>query len=189
MTATSARRMTRAAFACASIAIGALLLDASGAQATEPGNGDVACLASVLREAPNAISVKPAKDWTYYIAPSQIVRKGVDYTFRQPDGSAQTVGVYLSTEFDLRRPANPPPNSVVMAGSLTLVPSDNHRYALVLRPPYPGRWYPPAREIVDAPNAQRYVRQDSNEHPLYGLWDKLEAKCRIDNQELNGPTP
>ena len=161
----------------------------SGAWATEPGNEDVACLTSVLREAPNAISVKPAQDWAFYVAPYQGVRKGVAYTFRQPDGSAHTVGVYLSTEFDLRRPANTPPDSVVMASSFIPVPSDNHRYALVLRPPYPGRWYPPAREIVEAPSTERYVRQDSREHPLYGIWDKLEAKCRIDNQELNGPTP
>jgi hypothetical protein len=171
----------------AGIAIGTFLLGLSGAKATDPSSEDVACLASVLRTALNAVSVKPAPDWTYYIAPGNIVRKGVDYTFRKPDGSAQTVGVYLTTEFDLRLPADMPPNSVPMANSLISFPADNHRYALVLRPPYPASWYPPAREVAVPPNGMRYVRQDSTEHPLYGLWDELETKCRIDNQELNSP--
>lgn len=164
--------------------IGTISLGSLNANATEPNSENVACLSSVLRTAPNTISIKPAPDWLVNIPPDNFLRKGVSYTFRKPDGSMQTVGVYLTTEFGSRAPDHLPPNTV---GPPILSAANNHRYALVLRQPYPANWYPVAREVFVPPNGKKYIQQNSTEHPLYGLWAELKAKCQIDNQELNSP--
>lgn len=174
-------------------AVGALM-----AHATEPDAKAVACLESVLRSAPNAISVAPAKDIEqhfYYsrrivrgrITGIPTVARGVDYTFRKPDGTMMTVGVYLSTQNkaepdqDCRRD----PNCMETAMSLLFVPSNNGRFGIFLRPPYPAEWYPRAKFAYVSPNETQYLKQDSPEHPLYGLWYRLAKKCKADNLNIN----
>jgi hypothetical protein len=171
----------------ATVTLAGALLSCVGAHGTEPDTKAVQCLSRVLRDAPNAVSVEPANDWIAFVSSLRTVRRGVEFRFRKPDGTAQTVGVYIGTEIELRTPDYSDPHTVPMAESGVLVPADNGRFALVLRPPFPPEWYPPALEKHMTPNSVEYVRQDSKTHPLFGLWGRLDIECRIDNLELNSP--
>jgi|SRR6185312_8634461 len=165
-----------------SSAICALIFSGSVAAATEPSEAVFGCLTSVLRAAPSAISVEPATDWSRVVGGKSVIAKGVEFTFRRLGRSEQTVGVYLSAEYSPHAHGQGVPTASGMIWS----PADNGRFALILRPPFPAEWYPQAR-VVQVPHGQTFVRQDSKDHPLYGLWQKLDTECHIDNLELNSP--
>jgi hypothetical protein len=145
-------------------AAGVLLVWPFGAAAAEPGEGTMACLSTVLLTDSKTVSVKPKDDGAYLVVGTRIIRRGVDYTFRKPDGTLQTIGIYIGA-------------------------TDSDRYQLVLRSPVPRDWYPSARATFIPPNITRYTRQDSPNHPLFGLWNRLAVDCKIDNLALNSPTP
>jgi hypothetical protein len=182
------------------VILGVAGVGAQLAHATEPDAKAVACLASVLRSAPNAVSVAPAKDIEQHIYRSRrivsgkimdvpTVARGVDYTFRKPDGTMMTVGVYLSTQNKVEpdEDCERDPHCVETAMSAIFVPSDNGRFQIFLREPYPSEWYPWAKLAYVSPNGTRYLKQDSPEHPLFALWYRLATKCRADNLHLNSP--
>jgi hypothetical protein len=190
-------------FACG---LAGLALGASEALAAQPEDvtvdpAAVQCMTDILRAAPNAVDVKPADDmvhiaWGYKNPGYRFVAKGVEYTFRRPDGALQTIGVYLWPESHAECPKFDDPNVICMApGFIIEVPNNNGRYELFLRPPYPESWYPrplavPMTGLPSGQTGVTYVKQDSKEHPLYSLWSKLDAQCRIDNLVLNtGITP
>jgi hypothetical protein len=166
----------------AALCVAALLLASSAARATEPDQRAIACLTTVLLTAPRSVSVKPAADIAYRYEQYRLVKKGVDYTFRKSDGTEQTIGVYLGTELEPKPYVEPEPNEVYM--SVEFMPSDNHRYQLSLRPPYPESWYPLAK-AVGTPNSTTYVKQLSPEHPLYETWSKLADQCGIEDLYVN----
>ncbi|HTT99091.1 MAG TPA: hypothetical protein VMF58_13655 [Rhizomicrobium sp.] len=175
------------------VVLGVAVLVASATRGTEPDAKDVACLASVLRAAPNAISVVPAKDieqHIYYsdsIEPGKFVRvpttaRGVDYAFRKSDGAKARVGVYIATQAKIEFPkeCERDPHCVVTAMSGIVTIADNGRFQIFLRPDYPPGWYPWSKP--------RY--EDSPDHPLHALWPKLAQKCKVDNVNVNsGVTP
>jgi hypothetical protein len=186
--------MTAAAFKKGrSIAIATIasLFSLSDAHGTEPTSDTVSCLVSVLRGAASYVAVEPAEDMFYYVGRYKILRRGVNYSFRNSDGIVQTVGVYLETEFERRAlgGCNQPERCVVSTSQLVSFPSTNGRFALTLEGKYPSSWYPPAFRVQVSPNDDKYVQQYSPLHPLYGLWGELASTCRIDNTIINSPTP
>jgi len=174
--------------------IGILLCGSARAFATEPSENDVECMASILRSAPNALSVRTAADWVQHSNGGNgkpVIAKGVEFKFRRNDGVSQTIRVYLTTQYATHFP-EPRENVAITANSGLTEPIDNGRFSLELLPPYPREWYPQARNIRVAPNGEvKYIRQDSTDHPLYGLWRQLDQQCRIDNLNIfpDSPTP
>lgn len=163
------------------VASGVLALFATAGRATQPDRATVACLTSVVRSSPNAVSVNAANDWVVQFGKYRVVRKGIEFTFRKSDGTAQTVEVYVQTDFKIQLPSGDAP----MAIGGVAVPVNNGRYEVILRPPYPDNWYPPAQRVFDPPNGTKLIRRDSKEHPLYRLWGELASRCRIYNDNLN----
>ena len=151
----------------------AFALIATSASATEPTRTTVDCLWSVLMTSSNTLSVEPAPDLTYRVDALQLVRKGVNYTFRDSAGDRRTVGVYVGGEFDFLPPEG---GGLPTAMSVTAMPSHNHRYQLTLQGPFPDDWYPDPSESRGA-SAEAVF---SKTHPLYGLWTQLKDRCRID---------
>jgi hypothetical protein len=168
------------------VAVAVALACAPAAHAAEPGEADVACLASVLSNAPSAVSVRPAADISYDIDhfPRNIraTRRGVEYTFRKPDRTQYTVGIYLQTQLEGQRTCDDDPNCVEggVHGPSTYVEANNGRFQIWLRPPYPAEWYPPCKR-VDRPKGWSCVQQYSPDHPLFGLWGQLKEVCRADD--------
>lgn len=186
--------MTKAAFKQGrSIAIAAIasLFSLAEAHGTEPTSETVSCLVSVLRGATSYVAVEPAEDIFYYVGQYKILKRGIKYSFRNSEGIVQAVGVYVQTEFEHRalNGCNDLERCVMTTSQLVAFPSTNGRFALILEGKYPSSWYPPALKIQISPNEDKYVRQDSPLHPLYGLWGELASTCRIDNLEFNSPAP
>lgn len=177
------------------VVVSVAAVGASMARATEPDAKAVACLASVLRSAPDAVSVTPAKDIAQHFYHSRrlpgvsravtTVARGVNYAFRKPGGAVMTIGVYLSTQNEVERDdyCLHDPNCFGVAPNF--VPSNNGRFSIWLQPPYPLEWYPLAKPAYVSANETRYLKQDSPEHPLFKLWYRLASKCKADNLNIN----
>lgn len=165
-------------------AVVGLTLCSGYAEANDPDKRAVECLISVLRAAPNYVSLEAADDWPTTVAGNKIISRGVKFRFRALNGEVQSADVYLGTEFE----RIPDKVHVPPAAGFLERPANNGRYSVGLRPPYPSEWYPPARKAKTGPGEYTYLRQDSPQHPLYPVWRKLADKCHADNLHLTSPT-
>lgn len=171
------------------------VLCVASAHATEPDDAAVACLTSILRSAPAYVSVEPVPDWRpEYNSDPRDYRpfvKGVAYTFRRPAGDVMMTRVYLFPSTHLVPDYDAcHGDPYCIPGSYLQVANNDGRYAIWLREPYPPEWYPLAKWIDVPPNGRRPVRQDSPDHPLFKLWDRLASECHADNTNINsGVTP